>query len=320
MPNWREVLEEINTFKIENQANPELARQGIDVIRRKYLLQLQNKTGRNVIAYYSGFLSKPGISQSAITDEDKNGFMMAVHGLQRDQGLDLILHTPGGNIAATQSLVNYLHKMFGNNIRAIVPQIAMSAGTMLACSCKSILMGKQSNLGPIDPHLRDIPTYGVLREFKRAYREVKKDPTKLVIWQSIISQYRPTFLGQCENAVKWSNSFVKEQLEKVMFSGDKKAKQKASKVVQALSSYTKNKVHDRHIHAEECEKLGLAVEHLEADGNKELQDLVLTVHHCFMHTIMNTRCFKIIENHKGVALVKQEQAVLIPQQFINPQQ
>lgn len=108
-----------------------------------------------------------------------------------------------------------------------------------------------------------------------------------------------------------------------MFSGDKKAKAKAkakaSKVVQALSSYTKNKVHDRHIHAEECEKLGLAVEHLEAEGNQELQDLVLTVHHCFMHTIMNTRCFKIIENHKGVALVKQEQAVLIPQQFINPQ-
>jgi ClpP class serine protease len=319
MPNWREVLEEINRFRTDNQANQELARQSIDVIRRKYLLQLHIKTGRNVIAYYSGFLSKPGISQSAITDEDKNGFMMAVHGLQRDQGLDLILHTPGGNIAATQSLVNYLHKMFGNNIRAIIPQISMSAGTMLACSCKSILMGKQSNLGPIDPHLRDIPTYGVLREFKRAYREVKKDPTKLVIWQSIISQYRPTFLGQCENAVKWSNSFVKEQLEKVMFLGDKKAKYKANKIVQALSSYTKNKVHDRHIHAEECEKLGLTVEHLEAEGNQDLQDLVLTVHHCFMHTIMNTRCFKIIENHKGVALVKQEQTVLIPQQFINPQ-
>lgn len=171
MPNWREVLEEINQFRVENQNNQELARQCIDVIRRKYLLQLNSKTGRNGIAYYSGFLSKPGIAQSAITDEDKNGFMMAVHGLQRDQGLDLILHTPGGSIAATQSLVNYLHKMFGNNIRAIVPQIAMSAGTMLACSCKSILMGKQSNLGPIDPHLRDIPTYGVLREFKRAYRE-----------------------------------------------------------------------------------------------------------------------------------------------------
>jgi ClpP class serine protease len=313
MPNWRDVLNEIHRFQVDNQANPTLARQAIDVTRRKYLQELHIKTGRNVIAYYSGFLSKPGILQSAITDEDKNGFMMAVHGLDRALGLDLILHTPGGSIAATHSLINYLHKMFGSNIRAVIPQIAMSAGTMLACSCKSILMGKQSNLGPIDPHLRDIPTYGVLREFRRAYREVKKDPSKLVIWQPIISQYRPTFLGQCENAVKWSNSFVQEQLEKVMFAGEQHAKDKANKVMQALSSYTKNKVHDRHIHAEECEKIGLRVEHLEAEGNQKLQDLVLTVHHCFMHTIMNTACFKIIENHKGVALVKQEQAaVLVP--------
>jgi ClpP class serine protease len=319
MPNWHDVLGEIHQFQVDHLNDPALARQAIDVIRRKYLLKLHEKTGRNVIAYYSGFLSKPGIAQSTIVDEDKNGFMMAVHGLDRGLGLDLILHTPGGNIAATQSLVNYLHKMFGNNLRAVIPQIAMSAGTMLACSCRSILMGKQSNLGPIDPHLRDIPTYGVLREFKRAYREVKKDPSKLVIWQPIISQYRPTFLGQCENAVKWSNSFVEEQLEKVMFAGDKRSKEKARKVARALSSYTKNKVHDRHIHAEECEQLGLTVEHLEGEGNQLLQDLVLTVHHCFMHTLMNTPCFKIIENHKGVALVKQEQTVVFPQQFMTPQ-
>jgi len=36
--------------------------------------------------------------------------------------------------------------MFGTNIRAIVPQLAMSAGTMIALSCKEIVMGKQSNL------------------------------------------------------------------------------------------------------------------------------------------------------------------------------
>jgi serine dehydrogenase proteinase len=320
MPNWRDVLDEIHRFQVENQADPTRAHQAVDVIRRQYLLRLHEKTGRNIIAYYSGFLSKPSIFQSAIGDEDKNGFMMAVHGLERNLGLDLILHTQGGSIAATESLVNYLRKMFGDNMRAVIPQIAMSAGTMLACSCKSILMGKQSNLGPIDPHVRDIPTYGVLQEFKRAYREVKRDPSKLVIWQSIISQYRPTFLGQCENAVQWSNSFVKEQLETIMFAGDRRPKDKATKVVRALSNYTINKVHNRHIHAEECEKIGLTVEHLEAEGGQELQDLVLTVHHCFMHTIMNTPCYKIIENHKGVALVKREQVqgVLVPQQFFNP--
>ncbi|RBA82659.1 S49 family peptidase, partial [Escherichia coli O111:NM] len=75
-------------------------------------------TGRNVIAYYSAFLSKPQIEGVDIVDDDKNGFMMAVHQLDRTKGLDLLLHTPGGNMAATESLIHYLKSMFGNDIRA----------------------------------------------------------------------------------------------------------------------------------------------------------------------------------------------------------
>lgn len=211
MPNWNEVLNEISATSTKFS---HMAQSSIDTVRRTYLDELHKKTGRNIIAYYSAFLSKPNIAQSAIRDEDKNGFMMAIHSLDRTKGLDLILHTEGGDIAATESIVNYLHKMFGDNIRAIVPQIAMSAGTMLACACKSILMGKQSNLGPIDPHLSGIPAHGVIAEFKRAHNEVSEDPNKAIIWAQIISKYHPTFLGQCENAISWAESFVREQLKK----------------------------------------------------------------------------------------------------------
>lgn len=105
----------------------------IDTVRRRYLKRLFQLTKRNVIAYYSGFLSKPGIQLLDINDEDMNGFMMAVHKLDRSKGLDLILHTPGGSIATTETVVNYLHLMFNHDIRVIVPQVAMSAGTMIAC-------------------------------------------------------------------------------------------------------------------------------------------------------------------------------------------
>ena len=257
-----------------------------------------------MISYYSGFLSKPGLAQGYVIDEDKNGFMMAVHNLDRSKGPDLLIHTPGGGIAAMQSIVNYLHKMFNKDIRAIIPQIAMSAGTMIACSCKSILMGTHSNLGPIDPHLRDIPTYGVLEEFKKAFEEIKQEPSKLAVWEPILRQYRPTFLSQCENAINWSNAFVQEQLENVMFKGEKRGKQKAASVTKKLADYEGNKTHDRHIHAEECEAMGLKIERLEED--KTLQDLVLTVHHCYMHTFMNTPAIKIIENHIGAGFVKIE--------------
>jgi len=313
MPNWSEVLQEINDYIKKNAGDPERARQAVDVIRRKYLKALHDHTGRNVIAYYSGFLSKPTVAGLDLNDEDKNGFMMAVHQMDRKQGMDLILHTPGGSIAATQSIVDYLRKMFGNDIRAIVPQIAMSAGTMIACSCRSILMGAQSNLGPIDPHLRDVPCYGVIQEFRRAYKEISKDPTKSLIWQNIIGQYRPTFLSQCENSIKLSNAFVRDQLATVMFDGQVDAKDKARRIVRQLTDYQGNKTHNRHIHAEECETMGLVIEHLEADGQDVLQDLVLTVHHCFMLTLMNTGTYKIIENQMGVAFVRQIQMQVVAQ-------
>jgi hypothetical protein len=307
VPNWKDVLGEINSRANALSAQ---AKQAVDSVRRDYLLKLHEHTGRNVIAYYSGWLSKPEVRVSDIGDEDKNGFMMAVHKLDKTKGLDLILHTPGGDIAATESLVDYLRKIFGNDIRAIVPQIAMSAGTMIACACKEILMAKHSNLGPIDPHLGGMPAYGVIAEFKRAVREVKRDPSRVAVWQPIIAQYRPTFLSRCENAIKWSNAFVREQLETVMFEGDPQRRAKAARVVKKLTDFKGNRTHSRHIHFQECKAIGLRVSLIEDD--QPLQDLVLTVHHCYMHSLTNTPAFKMIENHNGNAFIKQQQMIAVP--------
>ena len=164
---------------------------------------------------------------------------------------------------------------------------------MIACSCKSILMGLHSNLGPIDPHLRDIPAFSVIKEFLRASRAIKKDPSNTFVWQNIIGQYRPTFLSQCENAVRLSNDFVREQLANVMLGGTKNAAEKAAEITKKLSDYSGNKNHSRHIEVDECEEIGLVIERLEA--NPALQEKVLSVHHSFTITLSNTSAFKVIE-------------------------
>jgi ATP-dependent protease ClpP protease subunit len=99
----------------------------------------------------SGFLSKGGLFLSDINDEDKTGFMTTVHRLDRSKGLDLFLHTPGGGIAATQSIVNYLHKMFRYDIPAIVPQMAMSAGVHHGLLLQGNLDGEAIELGSDRP-------------------------------------------------------------------------------------------------------------------------------------------------------------------------
>lgn len=294
MPGWDAVLAEIQG---EGQIGP------IDKVRRKYLQALAEYTGRNVIAYYSGWLSQArGAPALSIVDEDKNGFMATIKGMDRSKGLDLILHTPGGDVAAAESLVDYLRRMFGTNIRAVIPQLAMSAGTMIACSADSIVMGKQSNLGPIDPQFNGIPANGVIAEFNKAVAAVRADPRTAPIWQAIIGKYHPTFLGACENAVKWSESIVRDWLETGMFRDDPEKKTKAAAAVRTLSDSDTNLNHARHIHLETLEGLGLKVERLEDDPT--LQDLLLTVHHAFMHTFSMTPALKLIENDSGVAVVR----------------
>ncbi len=296
MPDWNQILKKI-------EAQTAAGARAADSIRRNYLKQLQKHTKRNVIAYYSGSLSKPNLP-SEVNHEDLNGFMQSVHGLNRDDGLDLILHTEGGQVSAALSIVHYLRKMFGSNIRAIVPQFAMSAGTMIACSCKSIVLAKHSQLGPIDPQMRGIAAAGVREEFDRACRECIERPERIPIWQKIIGQYPPTFLSQCENAVELAKSFVTEQLEEVMFAGSDDARAKAESVVKVLTDYSGNKGHDRPIHVDECDDLGLKIKRLEDDS--KLQDLVLTIHHCYMHVFMNGPAYKAIENHLGNAIVRND--------------
>ena len=288
MPNWDSVLKQISvTATTQNES-------AFDKVRRGYLKKLFGHTGRNVIAYYSGFLTKR-IDGVEINDEDKNGFMLCVHELDRSKGLDLILHTPGGDGAATESLVDYLRSMFGTELRAIVPQIAMSAGTMIACSCKEILMGKQSSLGPIDPQFGVIAAANLIEEVKKAKEEITLNPNLALFWNPILGKITPSFLKKCELAIKNSHEFIDKTLAANMFRHLPKNEMNAKiKAISAVLANNDGKAHNTHIQFNECENIGLNVKLLEDD--QKLQDLVLTLHHCYMHSLGNTGAYKIIEN------------------------
>jgi ClpP class serine protease len=293
MPNWKEVLDEIKQEATRGTPEP------LDVVRRKYLRQIHEKTGRNLIAYYSGWLQGMNAVDVNVNDKDKNAFMVNIHRMDRSKGLDIILHTPGGDIAATESIVDYWHQMFGNDIRAIIPQISMSAGTMMALSCKEIMMGKQSNLGPIDPQMGGVACQAVLDEFETAKEDIKVNPASAPLWQAIVSKYHPTFLGECRNAIDWSTELVYDWLIRSMCAGDKV---KAEAILKLFNEHQANKSHARHISKEKCKEVGVAIVDMESDHI--LQDLILTVHHAFMHTFSHSSSTKIVENHLGIAYVE----------------
>lgn len=297
MPSWDTVLAEINRRR---QAGLQAQGLAVDVVRRSYLKKLAKYSKRNVIAYYSGWLIRaPNTPNLAIGDEDKNSFMSAVHKLDRANGLDLLLHTPGGDAAATESLVDYLWKMFNKDIRVIVPQLAMSAGTMIACASREIVLGKQSSLGPIDPQLRGVPAQAAIEEFQLAIQTIKAEPASTPLCQALVAKYPPAFLVACAQAMKWSKEMATTWLEGNMFANLPDGPERAARVVGHLADHNARATHARHLSMDECKGIGLNVVALEDDDT--LQDLVLTVHHAFMHTFSQTPAIKIVENHLGVS-------------------
>lgn len=296
MPSWDEII-----GNVDNHPNGVL-----DNIRDEYIRKLSELRGRNVICYYSGWLQDlqgmQGSPYCALSDSDMEGFMTNIHGLDCKQGLDLILHTPGGDLAAAENLVNYLRACFDTDIVAFVPHLCMSAGTMIACSCKEIYMGRQSSIGPTDPQLMGCPAGGVIEEFNQAVRETTENPGSIPMWSQIIGKYPPTYLGDCQKAVDASQAMVAEWLETNMFSSCEDAEEKAKEVAEWLGTHANSAMHNRHITAASAKEHGLAIKDLEKES--ELQDVVLTIHHAYMATFERSGAKKMIENSDGKSWIR----------------
>ena len=311
MPTWSGILKELMESCGEGRV-PDF-----DGVRRKYLVSLYKHTGRNVILYATKW-TQPDVIPGpliSIVDEDLQGIMEVIHHLS-GPNLDLIMHSPGGSLTAAESLVLYLRSKF-KHIRVIVPQLAMSAATMIACAADAIILGKHSFLGPIDPQVtvstklgqRMIPAQAILDQFELAKRECQ-DPRKLGAWLPMLDQYGPDLLVQCDHASNLSEELVRGWLEHYMFKKDRDRQAKASRIAKWLADHGHWKSHNRHIPRSVLKRKGLKIEPLEKD--QKMQDLVLSVFHATTHTFSVTPAVKIIENHLGKAFIKQ---VMMPIQM-----
>ncbi|MFZ0680489.1 SDH family Clp fold serine proteinase [Candidatus Binatus sp.] len=289
-----------------------------DEVRRKYLAALATYTGRPTILYATKWTT-PGADPQLtnINVEDLQGFMEVMHGLAGSE-LDLIVHSPGGSAEAAEALVKYIRSRF-DNVRVFVPRAAMSAATMLACSANSIVMGKHSFLGPIDPQfilqtqsgLASVPAHAIEEQFAQAKKECKSDPSLLATWLPIIQQYGPALIVQCRLARELSEQLVTGWLDQYMFAGQPPGS--GAIIAKKLADHSNFKSHSRFIDRAQARALGLsAIADLETD--QQLQDAVLSVFHAATHTFGATGCVKVIENNLGKTFLKvQQQFMMMPQ-------
>jgi len=259
---------------------------------------------RNVLVYFSAFLQKGELPPSHLImmPEDVNGFMAAFHGMDASKGLTVVMHTPGGATMAVQSLVDYTRSKF-DDVEVIIPAYAMSAGTMFALSANKIVLGRQSQLGPIDPQLsvagRQQSARSIVEQFDEARREIAGDPAKnkpgnpaaANLWAPVLGSYAPSLLQFAKDQLDFSESMVAGWLSRYMFKDDHP---KASAVANFFNDASKHKSHDKRIGVEEARGQGLEIELLE--DNQELQEAALTLYHVLTILVEQTPTTKIISS------------------------
>lgn len=74
---------------------------------------------------------------------------------QTIENLDVIIHSSGGDADAAYHIAKILRSYCKGKLTFIVPRFAKSAATLICCSGDSIIMGKPSELGPVDPQRLD---------------------------------------------------------------------------------------------------------------------------------------------------------------------
>ena len=84
--------------------------------------------------------------------EDSEQILRAIRLTPPEMPIDLIVHTPGGLVLASDQIAYALRRHRGS-VTVFVPHYAMSGGTLLALAADGIVMDRDAVLGPVDPQL-----------------------------------------------------------------------------------------------------------------------------------------------------------------------
>jgi len=84
--------------------------------------------------------------------EDSEDLLRAIRFTPPDMPIDLVLHTPGGLVLASEQIAFALKRRTGK-VTVFIPHYAMSGGTLVALAADEIVMDPNAVLGPVDPQL-----------------------------------------------------------------------------------------------------------------------------------------------------------------------
>jgi len=223
-------------------------------LRQLLIEDIEQVTKRDLVVLFHA----PGTNGQVSSDDAR--YLVDMLSKPAYAEFDLMIETPGGIVDDAETVCALL-KNTGRAYRVIVPAAAKSAGTTIALSASSIVMGHVSELGPIDPSLGRFPTEfleDLSDEQKKFIAELGNDP----------------LTGLDVLHLFWNGSQSQKQMKqlatKVLKTGMlcDSSDDDIGKVVNSLATRDIYASHGSTVDASEALKLGLKVERL--DPNNDL--------------------------------------------------
>lgn len=225
--------------------------------QRQVLIREIETENPKILCYVAGL-------KAPVDRADTLGFVDMLHNVTPGEPIDLMLHTPGGDVDAAEKLINLLRNTVGEDgkLRIIVPDFAKSAGTLMALGANSILMSDSSELGPIDPQvsLKDgngndinhsVLTYLIAyAEAEQALRAKPEDLANRIMFE----KFDPTMVRKFSSVKDRARLFAENLL--------KRRGANFSKIAHDLMDISTYPSHGQMIGWETARSIGLSVEYL----------------------------------------------------------
>jgi ClpP class serine protease len=126
--------------------------------------------------------------------EDSEEILRAIELTNPNKPIDLILHTPGGLVLASEQIARGLLR-HPAKVTVMVPHYAMSGGTLIALAADEILVAPSAVLGPVDPQIGQFPAASILAAVGR------KDINKVDDETLILADVSAKAINQIRDAV-----------------------------------------------------------------------------------------------------------------------
>ncbi len=206
---------------------------------------------------------------------------------RQENRISIVLRTPGGVAETTERFVDILRHHY-SEVYFVVPDMAMSAGTIWCMSGDKIYMDYASSLGPIDPQVMAadgsgfVPALGYLDKVEEITRKANLTEADIVFLKSIDLAK----LGWFEQARELSIDLLKSWLVKYKFKNwdvhrthnkdkpvtDEEKQERAREIAKMLSDNTLWHSHGRHIDIKRLKALRLEIE--DYSNNKKLVNAI----------------------------------------------